>query len=128
MNDSVRVLLIDFLLENGSDVNILNSRYALVSFPFISLMEFNFPIPCFSGESALHYAVRLGRVDVVGRLISAGADIERRGDVYGKTPRQLAQDYRHSSIYEYLTLAHGIVSFTYLTPRNTRISNQYLRY
>eukprot|EP00005_Dracoamoeba_jomungandri_P008043 CAMPEP_0174269954 /NCGR_PEP_ID=MMETSP0439-20130205/42791_1 /TAXON_ID=0 /ORGANISM="Stereomyxa ramosa, Strain Chinc5" /LENGTH=1261 /DNA_ID=CAMNT_0015358989 /DNA_START=638 /DNA_END=4423 /DNA_ORIENTATION=- len=76
LNDSVRVLLIDFLIENGADVNIVNNR----------------------GESPLHYAVRLGRKDVVTELLAAGADSTIKGMIEMKTPYQLALDYPNKSI------------------------------
>eukprot|EP01112_Ceratiomyxa_fruticulosa_P004101 TRINITY_DN1445_c0_g1_i1.p1 TRINITY_DN1445_c0_g1~~TRINITY_DN1445_c0_g1_i1.p1 ORF type:complete len:727 (+),score=136.48 TRINITY_DN1445_c0_g1_i1:310-2490(+) len=56
-NNTVRLLMVNLLLEAGADVNILNSR----------------------GESPLHFAVRLGREDLVSVLIRAGADITVRG-------------------------------------------------
>ncbi len=56
----------------------------------------------------MHYAVRMGRLDVVARLVAAGADTERKGDAFGKTPRQLAHDYGHNRVVEYLNKTHGI--------------------
>ncbi|EFA78151.1 ankyrin repeat-containing protein [Heterostelium album PN500] len=57
-NNSVRLLMVNFLLEAGAEVNVLNSR----------------------GESPLHFAVRLGREDLVSVLVKAGADITVKGN------------------------------------------------
>eukprot|EP01129_Flabellula_baltica_P017031 TRINITY_DN9310_c0_g1_i1.p1 TRINITY_DN9310_c0_g1~~TRINITY_DN9310_c0_g1_i1.p1 ORF type:complete len:835 (-),score=196.53 TRINITY_DN9310_c0_g1_i1:106-2610(-) len=53
LNRSVRLILVDMLIKHNVDVNHKNNEV----------------------ESPLHYATRLGRTDLVERLISAGADI-----------------------------------------------------
>lgn len=52
--------MVNLLLQNGADVNLLNSM----------------------GESPLHYAVRLGRHDLVSVLLKAGADVTIAGNKY----------------------------------------------
>eukprot|EP01099_Mayorella_cantabrigiensis_P001575 TRINITY_DN1706_c0_g1_i3.p1 TRINITY_DN1706_c0_g1~~TRINITY_DN1706_c0_g1_i3.p1 ORF type:complete len:726 (-),score=149.15 TRINITY_DN1706_c0_g1_i3:421-2598(-) len=67
-NSVIRLLLVEMLIENGADVNKFNIK----------------------GEGVLHYAVRLGREDLVSTLIKAGADISVRGQGEKKTPKELA--------------------------------------
>ncbi|EAL68440.1 ankyrin repeat-containing protein [Dictyostelium discoideum AX4] len=57
-NNTVRLLMVNMLLDAGAEVNVLNSR----------------------GESPLHFAVRLGREDLVSVLVKAGADITIKGN------------------------------------------------
>ncbi|EGG19512.1 ankyrin repeat-containing protein [Cavenderia fasciculata] len=57
-NNSVRLLMVNKLLEHKAEVNVLNSR----------------------GESPLHFAVRLGREDLVSVLVKAGADPNIKGN------------------------------------------------
>jgi tRNA A-37 threonylcarbamoyl transferase component Bud32 len=71
--------LIDFLIENGCNVNVQTKR----------------------GETALHYAVRLGRQDVVAMLVCAGADIAIKGDGQ-KTPLEIAIEGTNADITNYL--------------------------
>lgn len=52
-NPSIRIMLVEKLLENGAEVN--------ASSP---------------GGTALHYAVHLGRTDLVSLLIQGGADLK----------------------------------------------------
>jgi ankyrin repeat protein len=66
-NNSVRLLMVDLLLGAGADVNLLNIR----------------------GESSLHFAVHLGREDLVAVLVKAGADVTIRG-IDKKTAYELA--------------------------------------
>jgi len=67
-NPVIRLLLVGLLIENGADVNKFNIK----------------------GEGVLHYAVRLGREDLVSTLVKAGADISVRGQGEKKTPKELA--------------------------------------
>lgn len=75
-NNSVRLLMVDLLLKNGADVNLLTSI----------------------GEGALHYAVHLGRDDLVSVLLRAGADVTIAGSKTKKTPYQLALDEGHKEM------------------------------
>jgi ankyrin repeat protein len=61
-NNSVRLLMVNLLIKAGSNVNKGNDY----------------------GETALHYAVRLGREDLVSILLKAGADVNAAG---GKEPK-----------------------------------------
>jgi len=74
-NNSVRLLMVNLLLEAGADVNLLSTR----------------------GESCLHFAVHLGREDLVSVLIKAGADITIRG-TEGKTAYELAMQGNNASV------------------------------
>ncbi|KAL6041653.1 Set3 complex subunit with deacetylase, meiotic-specific repressor of sporulation proteins [Balamuthia mandrillaris] len=89
LNDCVRVLLIDCLIENGADVNIVTER----------------------GEAPLHYAVRLGRKDVVSQLLCAGADTELVGNLEMKTPLALAQEAQYHEIASHLSRVHDLLSW-----------------
>lgn len=60
------------LVEGGADVNFMHSL----------------------GYSALHEAITNSRLDVFTFLVENGADIHRRGSVYGATPLWLARDTR----------------------------------
>lgn len=75
-NNSVRLLMVDLLLKNKANVNLLNSL----------------------GESALHYAVRLGRADLVSVLLQNGADTTVAGSKEKKTPYHLALDEGHKEM------------------------------
>lgn len=79
LNKSIRLMLLNFLIELGGDTNVKNSR----------------------GEVPLHYAIRMGRVDVVSTLVEAGADfLSPASD--GKTPLELAVESQLDSVQEYL--------------------------
>ena len=58
-------------MDNGGNVNILT----------------------LNNETPLHYAVRLGRKDLVQILVSRGADITIRGKKDNKTALELAEDW-----------------------------------
>jgi Ankyrin repeats (3 copies)/SAM domain (Sterile alpha motif) len=86
MNNAIRVLLVDLLLQNGANPNIVNKN----------------------GEAPLHYAVRLGRKDVVWPLLLARADMNIKGNVElksaveHKTPVEIAKDEGFTDISEML--------------------------
>ncbi|PRP81431.1 ankyrin repeat-containing protein [Planoprotostelium fungivorum] len=56
-NNSIRLLLVELLLDCGAAINFVNQ----------------------SGETALHYAARFGRKDLVHALVMRGADMSLRG-------------------------------------------------
>lgn len=78
-NESIRALLVETLLENGANVNLLNSF----------------------GEGILHYAVRFGRSDLVILILTAIPDVSIKGKE-GFTPRELAVQYKHVNIAKHL--------------------------
>eukprot|EP00026_Physarum_polycephalum_P002606 Phypoly_transcript_02613.p1 GENE.Phypoly_transcript_02613~~Phypoly_transcript_02613.p1 ORF type:complete len:724 (+),score=92.05 Phypoly_transcript_02613:248-2419(+) len=84
-NNSVRLLMVNLLLEAGADVNLLSTR----------------------GESCLHFAVHLGREDLVSVLIKAGADITIRG-TEGKTAYELAMQGNNSNVTNILRQVQDI--------------------
>lgn len=79
-NESVRTLLMGALIEHGADVNVVNDR----------------------GESVLHYAVHLGRADLVNLILRARPKLDLKG-AEGHTPLELARDvYKHTKIASHL--------------------------
>jgi hypothetical protein len=84
-NNSVRLLMVNLLLEAGADVNLLSTR----------------------GESCLHFAVHLGREDLVSVLIKAGADITIRG-TEGKSAYELAMQGNNASVTKVLRQVQDI--------------------
>lgn len=84
-NNSVRLLMVNLLLEAGADVNLLSTR----------------------GESCLHFAVHLGREDLVSVLIKAGADITIRGNE-GKSAFELAMQGNNASVTKVLRQVQDI--------------------
>jgi ankyrin repeat protein len=67
LNPSVRLLIVKLLLEHGATVN----------------------MQTFKGDTALHYAVRMNRKDLVFELLGANADINLKNKE-DKTPFDLA--------------------------------------
>lgn len=84
-NNSVRLMMVNLLLEAGADVNLLSTR----------------------GESCLHFAVHLGREDLVSVLIKAGADITTRGNE-GKSAYELAMQGSNASVTHILRQVQDI--------------------
>jgi len=72
LNNSIRIILVNALLEHHADVNKVNNN----------------------GESPLHFAVRMSRDDLVVLLLKAGADITIREKREKKTPLELAKNAR----------------------------------
>jgi len=68
MNEVVRGIFVHLLLKNGADVNVTNKR----------------------GETALHYAIRFNRTDLVSILLQSGADVNIRNVQGQQTPYELA--------------------------------------
>eukprot|EP01126_Amoeba_proteus_P035095 TRINITY_DN3527_c0_g1_i9.p1 TRINITY_DN3527_c0_g1~~TRINITY_DN3527_c0_g1_i9.p1 ORF type:complete len:576 (+),score=137.24 TRINITY_DN3527_c0_g1_i9:248-1975(+) len=81
-NQHIRVFLIESLIQNSADLNVSNER----------------------GEGILHYAVHLGRADIVDLIISAVPNLEFRG-FDGLTPIELARQYNTS---EHLKIANHL--------------------
>eukprot|EP01114_Cavostelium_apophysatum_P020374 TRINITY_DN6807_c0_g1_i2.p1 TRINITY_DN6807_c0_g1~~TRINITY_DN6807_c0_g1_i2.p1 ORF type:complete len:695 (+),score=200.18 TRINITY_DN6807_c0_g1_i2:258-2342(+) len=75
-NNAIRLLLVESLLAHKANVNILTA----------------------SGETPLHYAVRLGRKDLVHVLVMYGADITIKGNKDNKTPYELALQWGYEDI------------------------------
>lgn len=80
-NQAVRVLMVKLLIKRGADVNIPNRL---------------------AGETALHYAVRLRRMDLVKILLHAGADIHIREQRDKKTAFELAIQFQEEEIIQML--------------------------
>jgi len=78
-NNSVRTLLMEGLINAGANVNHLNSRK----------------------EGVLHYAVRMGRFDLTKIILQAGSKLTVKGQE-GKTPLELAKEYKFVKIAKYL--------------------------
>jgi len=89
-NNSIRLLLVELLLDNGANVNIVNSSH---------------------GEGVLHYAVRLQRSDLVSVLIKAGADLKIRGRKAGKTPYELALQDKNEEMANMLKEAEDMIDW-----------------
>lgn len=78
-NESIRTLLMETLIDHGARVDLLNSF----------------------GESILHYAVRFGRSDLVNLILSAVPKVDIKG-MEGKTPYEVAVQYKHVTIAKHL--------------------------
>eukprot|EP01128_Nolandella_sp_AFSM9_P008598 TRINITY_DN5285_c0_g1_i2.p1 TRINITY_DN5285_c0_g1~~TRINITY_DN5285_c0_g1_i2.p1 ORF type:complete len:730 (-),score=158.21 TRINITY_DN5285_c0_g1_i2:138-2327(-) len=79
-NHVIRTLLIKSLIEHGADVNVRNDR----------------------GAGVLHYAVHLGRSDLVNLLLRASPRLDLKG-AEGHTPLELARDmYKNQKISRHL--------------------------
>lgn len=84
-NPVIRVPLVKLLVENGADVNIPNTK---------------------AGETALHYAVRLGRRDLIKILLLAGADVNVR-EKRGLTAADVAGECQQEELQSTLKAAMG---------------------
>jgi ankyrin repeat protein len=78
--------MVKLLIQNGADVNIPNSK---------------------AGETALHYAVRLGRKDLMKILLCAGADLDIRDTVKKLTPYDLAIETNQEEVKNTLQAVMG---------------------
>lgn len=88
-NKTVRILIVKLLIQYNADVNIGNS----------------------ANETALHYAVRLQRKDLVKILLNAGADIKIKESKSGKTPYDLAVESGQHDIAETLKNVKSLLKF-----------------
>eukprot|EP01125_Pyxidicula_operculata_P015663 TRINITY_DN5340_c1_g1_i2.p1 TRINITY_DN5340_c1_g1~~TRINITY_DN5340_c1_g1_i2.p1 ORF type:complete len:556 (-),score=105.56 TRINITY_DN5340_c1_g1_i2:734-2401(-) len=79
-NNTVRSLLLEYLINNEANVNTVQGQ----------------------GEGILHYAVRLGRLDLVNLILQADPDLTLRGKE-GKTPYELAIMYKNLKISSHLS-------------------------
>lgn len=78
-NESIRTLLMETLIEHGARADLVNAF----------------------GESILHYAVRFGRSDLVNLILSAVPKVDIKG-MEGKTPYEVAVQYKHMTIAKHL--------------------------
>lgn len=78
-NESIRSLLMETLIENGANVDSVNSF----------------------GEGILHYAVRFGRSDLVNLILNSVSRLDIKGKD-GKTPYELAIQYKYANIAKHL--------------------------
>lgn len=92
-NESIRSLLMETLIEHGASVDTVNSF----------------------GEGILHYAVRFGRSDLVNLILSSGSKLDIKGKD-GKTPYELAIQYKHFNIAKHLKKAEEL--FEWLDSNN----------
>lgn len=78
-NESIRTLLMETLIEHGARADLVNTF----------------------GESILHYAVRFGRSDLVNLILGAVPKVDIKG-MEGKTPYEVAVQYKHVTIAKHL--------------------------
>lgn len=78
-NNVIRTLLMESLIEVGADANTVNDR----------------------GDGVLHYAVHLGRADLVNLILRASPRLDLRGAA-GKTPLELSREYHRTKIAQHL--------------------------
>lgn len=67
-------------------------------------------IPTTYGETALHYAVRLERKDLLKVLLQGGADPTIKDSQNNKTPYEIALQLNQPKIAFFLKNVHGIFS------------------
>uniref|UniRef100_A0A6B2L1G0 Uncharacterized protein n=1 Tax=Arcella intermedia TaxID=1963864 RepID=A0A6B2L1G0_9EUKA len=75
-NNSIRYILLEALIKNNADVNITTKT---------------------AREGVLHYAVRLGRADLVSLILQAVPRLDLKGEE-GYTPEELARVYNQQKI------------------------------
>lgn len=77
LNPLIRVLLVKILVQNGSDVNLMNNH----------------------GETPLHYAIHLNRKDLVFYLLAGGCDFHAKGkNENARSAYELAKEGEHNDI------------------------------
>ncbi len=84
--------IVEILLKHGADVN-----------EFIEKIDYkssNIPVINMKGYSPIHDAVKQGDCEMVKFLVERGADYKRL--FISETPLDLAQQYNHPEIAEYL--------------------------
>lgn len=88
-NDRIRLLMVKLLVQHGANVNIPSVK---------------------TGETPLHYAVRLGRKDIIKVLLKAGADTSLEDTISKKNSYELAKicaetpSMRTDGIYDIIRL------------------------
>jgi len=87
-NESVRLLMLEMLIENGADINAQTDQK----------------------ETCLGYAVRLQRKDLISVLLAAGADINIPG-CDGKTPLEISSEYPNSPIHKHLRKVQDLMTW-----------------
>jgi len=90
-NNSVRMLMVELLINAGADVN----------------------VPTITGETALHYAVHLGRRDLLKTLLHAGAgkSLKAKSKKNNATPLELATSIGQDKIAEILQKASDLIEW-----------------
>lgn len=88
-NSSTKVLMVKLLIKNGANVN------------FATNLD----------ETALHYAVRFERKDLVKLLLHAGADIRARESKEQKTPYDLAVQSKQEELANILKKVQDLLAF-----------------
>tara|TARA_R100000935_G_scaffold27288_1_gene47348 strand:- start:25059 stop:25490 length:432 start_codon:yes stop_codon:yes gene_type:complete len=87
-----------------------NSSYSLLSLSIktnaencftqlLSEKEIDLNLAC-TGKTPLHYAAKYGRLEMLKKLIDAGADISKA--YKGRTPLDYAKKYENTELIEYL--------------------------
>lgn len=88
-NERIRLLMVKLLVKHGANLNIPNIK---------------------SGETPLHYAVRLGRKDIIKVLLRSGADISIQNTITKQNSYELAKicaatpSMRTDGIYDIIKL------------------------
>lgn len=88
--------IVDLLLENGANIN--------ESLGVRKSSSKNIPDIDMTGYTPLHLAVEKSDLEMVKHLVELGADVEK--EYSGKTPYELALEYDHKEIAEFLTARH----------------------
>lgn len=88
-NNSIRTLLMEALILHDADVNTITKT---------------------AGEGVLHYAVRLGRSDLVNLILQAKPNLDLKGSD-GLTPLELAKQYKFTKIADHLQQVQLLFQF-----------------
>eukprot|EP01119_Soliformovum_irregulare_P017080 TRINITY_DN5026_c0_g2_i1.p1 TRINITY_DN5026_c0_g2~~TRINITY_DN5026_c0_g2_i1.p1 ORF type:complete len:504 (+),score=159.26 TRINITY_DN5026_c0_g2_i1:519-2030(+) len=83
-------MMVKLLISNQADVNLPSSK---------------------AGETALHYAARLGRRDLIKILLLAGADMELKDTGLKMTPLELAQSLKQDEVSKMLNSVKELIQW-----------------